>query len=132
MAIIISGAARALSMRCPIDGGAVEFVDSAKVYHGKSYGMIYLCKNYPKCTGRVGCHPDGRPLGTLADDATRAARRKTHAIFDRIWQEKHMTRGEAYTGLAKFLGLREAHIGESDVEQCRKIRLYAKLVLDES
>lgn len=29
---------------CPYCDRLAEFVDSAEVYHGQSYGMIYLCR----------------------------------------------------------------------------------------
>lgn len=38
---------------CPYCGERAEFVDSAEVYHGQSYGLIYLCR---PCDAYVGCH----------------------------------------------------------------------------
>lgn len=121
------------SMVCPFCGGAVEFVDSAKVYHGRSYGMAYVCSNWPECDAYVGTHPGtARPLGTLADSNTRLWRRRAHSWLDQLWQGGEMTRTEVYTALAKYFSAPEIHVGQSDAERCRQIIAFAKLYLDAS
>ena len=49
-------------------------------------GTFYGCTGYPDCRVTHGAHPDGRPMGTPADKATRAARSAAHAVFDPIWR----------------------------------------------
>lgn len=42
---------------CPYCGKPTEFVDSSVIY-GRSYGMIYLCRD---CRAYVGVHKGTRP-----------------------------------------------------------------------
>lgn len=60
---------------------------------------------------------------TPADYATRQARRKAHMAFDTLWKSKSLSRGQAYTLLAKFMRLpkRSVHIGMFNVEQCAEV-----------
>jgi len=46
-----------------------------------------------------------------------------HAVFDRIWKEKYMRRGEAYAWMSEEIGLGEgeAHIGRFNMEQCERL-----------
>lgn len=63
--------------RCPCCGGAVELV-SNEVFYKRVLGwpLTYRCMD---CDARVGCHPGtDLPLGTLADEVTRRARRAAH------------------------------------------------------
>ena len=49
---------------CDYCGRQAEYVDS-KVIYGKSYGMMYLCRN---CMAYVGVHKGtDKPLGRLAN-----------------------------------------------------------------
>ena len=96
--------------------------DSAVVY-GRSYGWIWICRCLPKWS-YVGCHgKTKRPLGTLANHSTRAARRQAHNAFDPIWKRGAITRKEAYIWLAGILGKSEeqSHIARSPTEQCMQI-----------
>ena len=87
---------------CPYCGGKVIFTDSAVLYGGKSYGMVYLCTN---CNASVGVHKGTRkPLGTLANTALKSKRRETHAIFDGYWKGQGMKRSAAYQWLAQEMG----------------------------
>jgi zinc-finger-containing domain len=85
-------------------------------------GLFYGCTGWPACKGAHGAHPDGRPLGTPADKATKQARIEAHAAFDRLWQGegKRMSRGEAYRWMRKALDLppAEVHIGRFSKERC--------------
>lgn len=47
---------------------------------------------------------------------TRALKAKAHKAFDRLWQSRRMTRGQAYKWLAHELGLRydQAHMAQMD------------------
>lgn len=50
---------------CNYCGTPADFVDSSVVYHGHSFGMIYLC---PRCGAYVGVHKGSdKPLGRLAN-----------------------------------------------------------------
>jgi hypothetical protein len=52
-------------------------------------------------------------------------------MFDRIWQEGHMSRQDAYCELAAYFGgSKSVHIGESDVSRCKQIIQFARLYLD--
>lgn len=99
-------------------GCKTEFVDSKIIYHGKSYGMIYFCKN---CGGYVGVHPGTNiPLGTCADKETKILRMKAHkAIENKFGDNKN----KAYKWLQSTMGLKKenAHIGLFDKEQCQKV-----------
>ena len=60
-------------------------------------------------------------LTTPSDTGTRAARHAAHEIFDKLWQDKHMTRHHAYNRLRRCLGLKtldETHIGLFGKRQC--------------
>jgi len=82
------------------------------------------------CNAYVGCHKpnigygDGtRPLGRLANAELRAAKSAAHAAFDPVWQEGVVKRGSAYAWLAEKLGIqaKQCHIGEFDVDQCKRV-----------
>lgn len=86
---------------------------------------FYGCSNWPECNGTHGAHPDGSPLGTPANQATKNARINAHAMFDRLWQgsKPKMTRKEAYRYLQRIMGMtkEEAHIGHFTIEQCQEL-----------
>lgn len=111
--------------QCPNCGGAVELVGNEVIY-GRPYGdwpWMYRCVSRA-CDSYVGLHPlTHLPLGTLANRATREARKKAKAAFNPMWQRGGMTRTDAYTWLAKQLGLPagKAHIGWFDVATCEKV-----------
>ena len=89
--------------KCPYCGRETELVDSAEIYGGRSYGMVYLCR---PCNAYVGCH-DGttRAKGRLADAELREWKKRAHEAFDPIWQNRHMGRKEAYAWLSERLGM---------------------------
>lgn len=91
------------------------------------------CSKYPDCRGTHGAHPDGRPLGVPANKETKAWRIKAHDTFDTLWKcsQITMTRKKAYKLLAEKLGVTEVHIGESDIETCRKIISASDKILKE-
>lgn len=107
---------------CPYCGRQAEYVDSAEIYHGVSYGMIYLCR---PCNAYVGVHKGtDKPKGSLADERLRAWRQAAHAAFDPLWKfgRFYGRRRAAYQWLAQKTGLppSKTHIGMFDVEQCRE------------
>ena len=107
-------------MICPYCGKEAVWTENKAVY-GKNYGksyMMYLCK---PCDAYVGCHENTRkPLGVMANREMREWRKKAHAVIDPIWKSGRMPRGKVYGILSKKLG-KEVHVGESDVETCKKL-----------
>jgi len=114
---------RGQKILCDYCGRQAEYVDSAEIYNGKSYGMIYLCR---PCKAYVGVHRGSdKPLGRLADAELREWKKRAHAAFDPLWQYgrfKHR-RNAAYAWLAEQMGLtkEETHIGMFDVQQCKQV-----------
>lgn len=106
---------------CDYCGRRAEYVDS-KIIYGKSYGMIYLCRN---CMAYVGVHKGtDKPLGRLANAELRRWKKEAHAAFDPLWQRGRFRgrRNDAYRWLSEQMGIpvEETHIGMFDVEQCRR------------
>ena len=106
---------------CDYCGKPAQFVDSAIVYGGVSYGMIWYCQD---CQAWVGVHRGTRtPLGRLANAQLRKWKRAAHAEFEPIWRGKsRFTRRAAYAWLSDEMGLppEKTHIGMFDIDQCRK------------
>lgn len=110
---------------CPYCGCQAEFVDSSVVYHGRSYGMVYLCR---PCDAYVGTHKStDKPLGRLANACLREKRKAAHQAFDRIWKAGYMPRSAAYGWLSKNMGLsvKDTHIGMFDELQCDAVIWYS-------
>lgn len=110
---------------CPYCGKRAEFVDSAEVYHGRSYGMIYLCR---PCDAYVGCHGNGKgdsPKGRLANAELRRWKIAAHNAFDPLWKFGPFRgrRNIAYAWLAEQMGLpkEKTHIGMFDVAECQQV-----------
>lgn len=107
---------------CDYCGRPAHYVDSAIVYNGRSYGMIWYCQD---CRAWVGCHKGSdRPKGRLADAELRGWKRGAHAAFDPIWRGKTpFTRRAAYAWLAEEMGLppEQTHIGMFNVDQCKQV-----------
>ena len=107
-----------------------KLVDSAEIYGGVSYGMVWACL---PCNAWVGCHQNSKthaPLGRLANAQLRKAKIAAHAAFDPIWhrlvqngQSKSSARKDAYLWLADQLGIKpkECHIGKFDLATCREV-----------
>ena len=76
------------------------------------------------CGAFVGCHPGTtRALGTAAGPVLRKKRGLAHAMFDPIWREKLMTRGDAYAWLGQELGITDptqVHIGLFNASDCHR------------
>lgn len=87
------------------------------------FGLMYGCSRYPDCRSTHGAHPDGTPLGTPADHKTKAWRIVAHALFDRLWKEGPMNRGQAYGWLKNVAGKGdgEAHIGGMSALECEVV-----------
>lgn len=106
---------------CPVHHVAGELV-STKAFYGRDYNgkQLWRCP-VDGCDVRVGAHPDGTPLGTMATAEMREARIRAHAAFDGWWKARGMKRGRAYAELAKRLGIQEAHISWMTVEECERV-----------
>lgn len=107
---------------CDYCGRKAEYVDS-KVIYGRSYGMIYLCRN---CMAYVGVHKGSdKPLGRLANAELREWKKAAHHAFDPLWQygEFRGRRNAAYVWLAEkmHLPVDQTHIGMFDVGQCKQV-----------
>jgi hypothetical protein len=81
---------------------------------------FWRCDN---CDAHVGAKENGDPRGPLANARLRQLRMEAHAAFDPYWKGGSMSRTKAYKWLADQLGIteREAHIGSSDEEFCRRV-----------
>ncbi len=110
---------------CPHCGAACAIVSNAEVYAGREYGEWPWCILCSGCRAYVGLHPfTGIPLGTLATEPMREARKRAKAVFNPLWESGGMTRTEAYTRLAKAMGIAnvdECHIGWFNVDQCNRV-----------
>lgn len=88
------------------------------------YGLFYGCTRFPACKATHGAHPNGKPLGVPADEATKRFRIEAHSYFDRLWMREHggwMRRGEAYAWMRETMSMsaEEAHIGRFTIAQCK-------------
>lgn len=70
---------------CPYCGNPTEYVDSSVIY-GRSYGMIYLCRN---CRAYAGVHKGtNQALGRLANAELREAKKEAAFLFRPNSQDK--------------------------------------------
>lgn len=111
---------------CPNCQGTVGRVDN-KVIYGRQYGkwpFAYMCQT-PGCDSYVGIHPKTDiPLGTLANKATRNARKRAKAVFAPLWEDEVMSKDDAYAWLAKELGIEDVnhcHVGWFDIATCNQV-----------
>jgi hypothetical protein len=132
-----------VSLRCEYCRTPAVFrKSSAHIYKGRDYGPIWECGG--GCDAYVGTHPDGSPVGRLANKALRQLKMKVHARFDHLWQDfrtaypdanrssgkmKKAMRGRAYAWLAEQMQIEidECHVGKFDDAQCEQ----AIRILDE-
>ena len=117
----------AASLTC-FCGSPAKLGSNATIY-GREYGngMAFICTRFPTCRGYVGCHPDGRPLGSIADQETKKLRMKVHALIDPLWRganngrSKHRNRGSVYGWMRRIMDEnKDFHCGELSKEQCLK------------
>lgn len=105
---------------CPYCHQSAEWIENKEIY-GRNYGKSYMMWYCQKDNAYVGCHNNTqRPLGTMANRELREWRKKAHAHIDPIWQSGQLARGQVYARLKRALG-KQIHIGESDIEMCKKI-----------
>lgn len=121
---------------CPYCGQFSKKVSGEAIYPHRPdlfHKVFYQCQ---PCDAYVGTHPGAdKPLGRLADSELRTWKKRAHAAFDPIWQErfevrrqkdprykKGMARGGRYKKLADLMGIPrdECHIGMFDIERCKQ------------
>ena len=117
-----------LEVICPYCGSNAVLIDSAHVYGGRSYGMIWICE---PCDAYVGTHANNEPLGSLANAELRKMRTIAHKAFDPLWQtkmkqskcSKSKARGDGYKWLAQKLkiDIKNCHIGKFYLNQCKRV-----------
>ena len=113
---------------CPYCGQPAKWVSNAVIY-GKPYGSSYMIWWCQSCDAYVGCHNNTKkPKGTLANGVLREWRIKAHNAVDPLWRElKIMGRQEMYARMQDDFNLdTPVHIGESDIEMCKKIIHWAR------
>lgn len=112
---------KANEMNCPYCKKQAVWCENKAIY-GKNYGRSFMCYYCKPCNAYVGCHNNSRtPLGTIANAELRELRKKAHAEFDPIWRNRSQkNRGKLYAEISRHFG-KDIHIGESDVEMCKKI-----------
>lgn len=110
---------------CPYCSGCISIMHHADIYDGRVFSdwpWMYVCD---RCEARVGMHPfTNIPLGTLADEPTRVARKVCKPAFEKLWQSGRMSRTDAYAWLAGKLGLTasQCHWGLFDIQTCHRAR----------
>jgi hypothetical protein len=108
---------------CNNCGSKVDYVNNEAIY-GRSYGKwpyAYRCSSFT-CDSYVGVHPNTKiPLGTLADRATREARKQYKPMFFDLLAQKGWHRGKGYNWLSKAMSIppEETHWGMFNVERCK-------------
>jgi hypothetical protein len=130
------------ALRCPYCQGPAELVTGEYIYpHREDLYDLQFWSCEP-CDAYVGCHKAGAwtydavgrkvfsdgtlPLGRLANEELRAAKKRAHAQFDPLWNEqprRYEARLAAYAWLAKALDIpvSDCHIGEFDVDMCARV-----------
>lgn len=115
---------------CPYCGDEARGLTGRELYGERcldqNLGRLYY--RCDPCDAHVGTHPDGRPMGPLADPSLRAHRQRAHYAFDVRWRhgprsEWKRQRRAAYEWLQGELGLSEddCHIGMFDEALCRRV-----------
>jgi hypothetical protein len=123
------------ALTCQYCGAAATYYESsAPLYNGRDYGSCWACA---PCDAMVGCHPDGQPLGTLANKALRIERQAVKRVFNPLWEDiegaypgipvprgwvRQVMRTRAYQWLAAQMGLpaEACHVAMFDESQCRR------------
>jgi hypothetical protein len=117
---------------CPYCGRPPRLYRSSEPIYGKDNGPAWVCAGWPDCNALVLCHPGGtQPLGTLANEDLRRARRRTHVLLDKLFDPGPMNRSQVYSELAAFMNLdvQDTHIGMFDLGQCEHAAAFARAKL---
>jgi hypothetical protein len=103
--------------------------------YSREFGPVWVC---PTDFAYVGSHPNGLPLGRLADKPLRDAKIEAHRAFDPLWKDwdvaypdlktgsakvRRTMKGRAYAWLAEKMGLsiEDTHIGHFGIDQCYQV-----------
>jgi len=107
---------------CPVCGSGAELKDS-KIIYGKSYGLSWICKNYPDCNTYVSCHKGtATPKGELANAEIREWRKKVHAKLDPLWQNHKYNRNDLYQEIGiKFNKIPFHTANLKSVKECKDV-----------
>jgi hypothetical protein len=105
---------------CPFCGHQVVKTSNREIY-GKEYGngICYLCRN---CRASVGTHPNGEPLGILANTEMKRLKMLCHSHFDIVWKSGILKRGTAYHILSEKLNIpaEDCHFGYFNIDMLKK------------
>jgi hypothetical protein len=106
---------------CPYCSSDIVYTSNKEIY-GKEFGSG-KCYKCTKCDAYVGVHKGTDiPLGRMANKELRDLKKRAHALFDPIWQNGKKKRSQAYSDLAKKLGIKadECHFGWFDKEMLER------------
>lgn len=107
---------------CHLCSGDVRIVGNEEIY-GRQFGKWPWAFRCDSCRAYVGMHPyTDIPLGTLANEAMRNARKLAKAPFELLWGSGGpMSRDEAYAWLASAMGKEpgQCHFGWFDIGECQ-------------
>lgn len=114
-------------------GSTVRLGTHEEIYDGRRFGTwpyVYLCEG-KECGAYVGLHPfTNIPLGHLATEAERAARKSCKPAFEKLWKtgEAPLSRNAAYTWLAEALQIpvENCHFAMFGVERCELAKKLCK------
>lgn len=122
---------------CPYCHANSVFSATSSHLYSRDYGAVWECR---PCKAWVGCHPDGTPLGRLADAGLRQWKMRAHAAFDPLWKAKMRrdgcsqakARGAGYKWLAEQMGMarEDCHIGMMGEGDCRRVVEICRAVRD--
>jgi hypothetical protein len=110
-----------MSPVCPYCKKPAKLIDSAVVYNGRSYGLIWDCR---PCDAYVGVQRGTEnAMGTMANHETRRARIRAHEAFDPLWKREGMSRNGAYRLMQTVMNMtaEEAHISRMTADQCHRL-----------
>ena len=88
------------------------------------------------CGNYVGCHarlrdndPHPRPLGVIATDQLRKARRKIHDLIDPVWKEGRITRNKLYQLISERIGWNYHTASIRSMDEAREVFKQARRVI---
>ena len=111
--------------RCHCGSGTI-LRPASEVYKNVTNGdkFIMTCARYPVCNSYVSVHKKTlKPKGTLAGGELRHWRILAHKAFDSIWQNRVMSRTNAYCWMRDKFSLTNeyAHIGCFSEYMCERL-----------
>jgi len=78
------------------------------------------CKNFVGCHHKMATNPT-TPLGIIATQEIKNARKHIHALLDPMWQNGKLTRGKIYKILTGHLGWKYHTAQIKSIEEARKV-----------